>query len=98
MLAFDDTTLANDNDSLNRAKRNGHRKYFLPRVNISDYNILINGNNFYDQPLSDQIKKHDEIIKIDKASYQNFDDKKCKYSEIISAVIDMKQVFTERLF
>ena len=37
-------------------------------------------------------------IKINKIGYQNFPSKKCKYSEIISAAIDMKQVFTGRLF
>ena len=26
------------------------KKYFLPRVEIKDYNIEIDGGNFYDQP------------------------------------------------
>ena len=38
-------------------------KYFLPRVNITNYNVLIDGRNFYDQPINDQIKKYDEIRK-----------------------------------
>ena len=42
-----------------------HRKYFLPRVNITNYNVLIDGRNFYDQPISDQIKTYDEISKIE---------------------------------
>ena len=28
------------------------------------YNVLIDGRNFYDQPINDQIKKYDEIRKI----------------------------------
>ena len=28
------------------------------------YDVLIDGRNFYDQPISDQIKKYDEIRKI----------------------------------
>ena len=37
---------------------------FLPRVDITNYNVLIDGRNFYDQPINDQIKKYDEIRKI----------------------------------
>ena len=44
--------------------KDSHRKYFLPRVDITNYNVLIDGRNFYDQPISDQIKKYDEIRKI----------------------------------
>ena len=64
MLAFDNTNLANGNDSVNKFKRDSQRKYFLPRVNMTNYNILIDGRNFYGQPNSDQIKKYDEIRNI----------------------------------
>ena len=37
---------------------------FLPRVDITNYNVLIDGINFYDRPINDQIKKYDEIRKI----------------------------------
>ena len=45
-----------------RVLRNSHTKYF-PRVNITNYNVLINRRNFYDRPINDQIKKYDEIRK-----------------------------------
>ena len=48
---------------MTRLKYN-HRQYFLPRVDITNYNVLIDGRNFYDQPINDQIKKYDEIRKI----------------------------------
>ena len=32
------------------------KKYFLPRVKIENYNIEIDGRNFYDQPINDAIK------------------------------------------
>ena len=32
---------------------NLHRKYFLTRVKIENYNIEIDGRNFYDQPIND---------------------------------------------
>ena len=58
VLAFNNT-----DGNANKVKRNSHRKYFLPRVDITNYNVLIDGRNFYDQPINDQIKKYDEIRK-----------------------------------
>ena len=51
-------------DNANRVKRNSHRKYFLPRVDIIDYNILIDGRNFCDQNISDNFKKYEELRKL----------------------------------
>ena len=59
VLAFDNT-----NNGDNKVERDSHRKYFLPRVGITNYNVLIDGRNFYNQPINDQIKKYDEIRKI----------------------------------
>ena len=59
VLDFDTT-----NNGDNKVERDSHRKYFLPRVDITIYNVLIDGRNFYDQPISDQIRKYDEIRKI----------------------------------
>ena len=59
VLPFNDT-----DDGANKVERNSHRKYFLPRVNITNYNVLINGNNLYDQPVNSQIKKYAEIRKV----------------------------------
>ena len=49
---------------IRRFERDSHKKYFLPRVDITNYNVLIDGRNFYDQPINDQIKNYDEIRKI----------------------------------
>ena len=51
----------NTDCSANQVERNSHRIYFLPRVDIANYNVLIDGRNIYDQPISDQTKKYDEI-------------------------------------
>ena len=58
VLAFDDT----DNGA-KKVERNSHTKYFLPRVDKTNYNVLIDGKNLYDQSINDQIKKYDEIRK-----------------------------------
>ena len=44
--------------------RNSCVKYFHPRVNKTNYNVLINGSIFHDLPVRDQIKKNDEIKKM----------------------------------
>ena len=54
----------NINNDVNEVKRNSYKKYFLPRVNITKYNVLIDGRNFYDQPNFDQIRKYDGVRKI----------------------------------
>ena len=51
-------------DDPHTVKRNSHRKYFLPRVDIKDYNVLIDERNFYDQNISDDFKKYEELRKV----------------------------------
>ena len=58
VLAYNNTT-GNDQVSVD-----SYKKYFLPRVKIDNYNIEIDGRNFYDQPINDSIKQYDEIRKI----------------------------------
>ena len=68
VLGFSNATVSVPNNRIynttNRVLRDSHRKYFLPRVNITDHNVLIHGRNFYDQPINDKIKEHDQIRKI----------------------------------
>ena len=48
----------------NQASIDSYKKYFLPRVKIENYDIKIDGRNFYDQPINDSIKQYDEVRKI----------------------------------
>ena len=50
--------LNNTNNDAKKVERNSHT-----RVNITNYNVLIDDRNFYDQPINDQIKQYDEIRK-----------------------------------
>ena len=43
---------------------NSYGKYFLPRLEIKNYNIAIDERNFYDQSINDLIKQYDEVKKI----------------------------------
>ena len=48
--------LAYDKTDANRVTEDCHRKYFLPRIKIENYNFEIDGRNFYDQPINNLIK------------------------------------------
>ena len=54
----------NNTEGNNQVSINSFRKYFLPRVKRENYNIKIDGRNFYDQPVNDSIKQYDKIRKI----------------------------------
>ena len=60
VLAFE-----NDND------RTSDDKYYLPTVEIKDYNIMINGKNFFDQPIKNNKVTYENIRKI--ATGQGYD-------------------------
>ena len=56
--------VAAGNDADQEAGIKDNKKYFLPRGEIKNYNVLIDGRNFYDQPINDIIKQYDEIRKV----------------------------------
>ena len=62
----------NTDGGVNKVERNHHRKYFLPRVDIINYNLLTDGRNFYDQPINDTINKCDEIRKIATGQWDDY--------------------------
>ena len=44
--------------------RDGRTKYYLPRVNLKKYNVIIDGRNFYDNPIESDIEKYRELKKV----------------------------------
>ena len=54
----------NTDGNANQVERNSHRKCFLLRVDITNYNVLIDDRNFSEQSISDQIRENDEFRKI----------------------------------
>ena len=44
--------------------RNGQRKYYLPRIDLEKYNVIIDGRNFYDNPIESDIEKYRELKKV----------------------------------
>ena len=44
--------------------RNGPTKYYLPRIDLEKYNVIIDGRNFYDNPIESDIEKYRELKKV----------------------------------
>lgn len=60
VFAFDNT----DGDNNPNADRYSHQRSLFPRVNVTNYNVFIDGRNLYDKSINNWIKKYDEIRKI----------------------------------
>ena len=48
----------------NQPTRDGQRKYFLPRIDLNKYNVIIDGRNFCDNPIESDIEKYRELKKV----------------------------------
>ena len=41
-----------------------HKQYYLPTVEIKNYNVMIDGRNFFDQPIKIDLKTYNNIKKL----------------------------------
>ena len=48
----------------NQPGRNSQQKYYLPRIDLNRYNVIIDGRNFYDNPIGSDIEKYRELRKV----------------------------------
>ena len=50
---------------LSKKKNNGtsHSEYYLPKVEIKEYNAKVDGRNVFDQPTNDDIKTYENVRK-----------------------------------
>ena len=44
--------------------RTGYRDYFLEKVERRDHNVMIDGRNFFDQPIRKNIKTYEILEKL----------------------------------
>ena len=44
--------------------RDDQRKYYLPRIDLNKYNVIIDGRNFYDNPIESDIEKYRVLKKV----------------------------------
>ena len=54
----------NNTENANQPTRNGQQKYYLPRIDLKKYNVIIDGRNFYDNPIESDIEKYRELKKV----------------------------------
>ena len=52
------------NRATGQPTRNGQQKYYLPRIDLEKYNVIIDGRNFYDNPIESDIEKYRELKKV----------------------------------
>ena len=52
------------NSANGQPTRNGQQKYSLPRIDLEKYNVIIDGYNFYDNPIESNIEKYRELKKV----------------------------------
>ena len=45
-------------------QRTSSKRYYLPNVEIKDYNVMIDGKNFFDQPVKNNKATYENIRKI----------------------------------
>ena len=60
--------LAFENDT----QRTSYSDYYLPNVEIKNYNVMINGENFFDQPIKNDKVTYDNIRKICTSSSDDY--------------------------
>ena len=84
----------------NEAGRTSHSTYYLPKAEIKDYNVMIEGKNFFDQPINSDFKTYENIRKIATGRGDDYmtccllDYSYCKdHSRMIAIDLSKKQVF-----
>ena len=56
----------------NDAQRKVYSGYYLPNVEIKNYNVMINGENFFDQPMKDNKVTYENIRKVATGKGDNY--------------------------
>ena len=52
------------NSANGQSTRNGQRKYYLPRIYLNKYNVIIDGRNFCDNPIESNTEKYRELKEV----------------------------------
>ena len=56
----------------NEAQRTSHKWFYLPTRGIKNYNVMIDGQNFFDQPVRNDLIRFDNIPKIATGQSDNY--------------------------
>ena len=60
IMAYNRLAAANDN----QFNKDSQQIYYLPRNDLNKYNVIIDGRNFYDNPIESDIEKYRELKKV----------------------------------
>ena len=53
-------------------QRTNYKRYYLPAVEIKNYSVMIDGQNFFDQPVRNDLMTSDSIRKIAAGQENNY--------------------------
>ena len=59
-MAYNRLDAADDN----QFTRNSQQTYYLPRNDLNKYNVIIDGRNFYHNPIESDVEKYRELKKV----------------------------------
>ena len=59
-MAYSRLAAADDN----KFNKDSQQIYYLPRNYLNKYNVIIDGRNFYDNPIGSDIEKYRELKKV----------------------------------
>ena len=57
-----------DDDNKNETVRTSFSNYYVPKVEIKDYNVIIDGKSFFEIPVKSKEETYEKIIEISKNS------------------------------
>ena len=64
-----------------KADRRGHTWYYISTVEMKDYNVMIDRRNFFNQPVANNIRTYENIIKV--TTGQGDDHTKCCFESYL---------------
>ena len=56
--------MAYSREDVNQPDRNSRQKYYLPRIDLKKYNVIIDGRNLYDNQIESDVEKCRELKKV----------------------------------
>ena len=56
-------------DNVKKDYRYSFSQYYIPKVQIKDFNVLINGKSFFDLPIKNEEEAYDKIIDMSNNDY-----------------------------
>ena len=56
----------------NENDRTSYSTYYLPKVEIKDYNVMTDGKNFFDQPINSMTETYENIRKISRVQVDDY--------------------------